>query len=1330
VASDPIALTSPPIVPKDPPPAAVAAREADWSFTQARFCEISPSLVRIRATNMRPDGGTSVVQSTGLIIRHVSYATIVITSDDLICGLDRSRLEFECSFISDSGATETLDAKLSGAASMTGMIVLSVSDGMQRTDYRKRDSIVKNLTSRVAYFDNAKLIEHLIPVAQSIETVGKANAAKPKKRYWVGFDGNAVQTYSTQTRLGELQSVLLPDSTLQSSRVDPTLTTLASKPAASFSISQHGGMRGGAVVDENGTFLGLLATGGIQFNTTGLETALAPQGQSEQNYEMQFVSTEAIADFAKGNSVDAFMQLKHAYVNGGYCLMQFALGIVDYSPRNVELVVTRFKKDVRQRDKSTRDQPWRDVIHDDSGQVLQRRNIPMSLSEGHFGCVLDLADVDSLRYHVEWLVDEKMPRCKTMPRLVSDLINRSAYRQPINQKALDELRQPTGDEFPSQTILLPQAMASFIPLPKQRKVLGLGGLTGYVYEILVDEKSELAIDRRIDLGQSVRAGVAHTFGKPTWYFSGGDKSEIIAVNPDTHEIVERLATRNHKLFGLAASLNSADPYLYYVTKDGIGVYHLNKKQDLGIQIDAANQVAVSADGSQVYAGRFFNGSGSATAYEVERFSDRASIALKAKQGIGDSFGSMVVDPIGKQFASGSFLYDQQLRRGQNTHFQPQGFFDSSDLILATNKTSDEGQLPRYLQLMSRRGVAIGNQIPLSPAFLPSKIFVGNELIKGRQMVESFSSKSFIAAIGQSAICATGNKISRIKVDAFGVKPTSLRSVETDRFTAMIGRENRLPITVQGKVDRWYIDPLPLDAFVESDNVVWVPGEEQLGSHTWQVKLVQGDETTEVPIYVDVVRGSLTLPFKPDHLLVDSNERFVVAWSGRQQELEPQKVTSVGCQLTVIPLTGQTKPKVIQLREEANRVTVNGSTLLVETANGSVQNAYDLVSLELLPQPKEVRYPLEPGGISVYLQGILSDQILYRGMPAKPALLLNGELGIPVQAQVQRASPDKFLLNRDRQLTTLEGTQLGLNQTNQVDPPLPFAVRSLIRGNPTELTLPSGFANDGRELRPLCIKNSATGLTLFDVLHSDIDASNVSSRSVGLRIEDTSAMSQRTMWVAYEESRSLGAPMALAIGGKHAYVSVGNRLHRISLAEIVADSSSKKSQDAAMIASLPLHLEPIQSDFVFRKGSISLKHTALGGRPPYEFRADQDLEGFSVDAKTGTASIDAAALPNLYSKAIDSVIAMLAQQSRLGQPEPPITSETPAPQLIKTLMFICRSKISSLEFWNSLQIHGMSFSIPIAIRVRDAEGHEAIMHYYVLSEVSPSNLQRMLQRKNP
>ena len=169
------------------------------------------------------------------------------------------------------------------------------------------------------------------------------------------------------------------------------------------------------------------------------------------------------------------------------------------------------------------------------------------------------------------------------------------------------------------------------------------------------------------------------------------------------------------------------------------------------------------------------------------------------------------------------------------------------------------------------------------------------------------------------------------------------------------------------------------------------------------------------------------------------------------------------------------------------------------------------------------------------------------------------------------------------------------------------------------------------------------------------------------------------------------PTALKVVGEKAFVLLRDRVFRIAV-----DLVSPPSSDAAA----PLKIIPIQEPLVVKGARPTLKTSATGGSMPYDFELVVPIEGLEIDAKTGVIRLD-----------VGEMSAHLRQVFRQA-----LRKSTPA-EAIKS----AKEESNDLAEWTKerfgRKISGVPVSVPIQVRVFDADGNDARVWYYVILDLS-------------
>lgn len=386
---------------------------------------------------------------------------------------------------------------------------------------------------------------------------------------------------------------------------------------------------------------------------------------------------------------------------------------------------------------------------------------------------------------------------------------------------------------------------------------------------------------------------------------------------------------------IAAARGSDSPFVFYRTgrrdtPNVVGVIHLDGMKDLGeIGTVSGEQIAVSADGSTLYARTLYSSPYTITPYRVEPSASSdgsgAGLALLAVHNGASAADTLIPDPFNTSVATGEFLQNDEALPGPTPVRLPgQALaFSETRPFLFTVTPRDELFVVSTLskQIVARthltaygvRTAAVnagqgtyGVPIDMQPEFRFDA--------SARQLVpvgETRRPRGVLGAVdetNQKLLIVLGKNCAVVDLRAVKVpEEPVLYAAPVVSADASVGGVPPFVVGRAGEVSIRALHPgaaisllnAPRGMTLRQGRIAWTPGDDQVGPHDVSVVLTSGARTNTQVVRVLVRRPFVELPLPPDDVRLSPDGKLALVTFGAQPH--PAADVPIACRLMLVDL---------------------------------------------------------------------------------------------------------------------------------------------------------------------------------------------------------------------------------------------------------------------------------------------------------------------------------------------------------------------------------------------------------------------------------------------
>lgn len=403
----------------------------------------------------------------------------------------------------------------------------------------------------------------------------------------------------------------------------------------------------------------------------------------------------------------------------------------------------------------------------------------------------------------------------------------------------------------------------------------------------------------VKVGKSPKSILFKQFGKQRLFVAlCADDGRLFVFDADKRTVLKEAKIGLANCKALRASINPADPYVYYTGGDGhdsrLARYNLETNEDegafaLGGMGNSVANAYISADGALVYT----LGPWSPSGFQVYRIQPRlGKDAPSATQLLYEhnSRGGYVPDMFSSTVAAGNKIYSADLKTEVVTLTDMPIAFSPYDPAVVT-MTKDE------LKSYSTNTYRLESRVPL-----PMKEVMANadDVVAYRRPNAGGAkllwepSKKYVLFCGPRKVAVVPYAELEIKEPLLGV------DVEGNT-RATVGQAMQLTLRPRDPKTTIKLDSAPKSLKLTNNQLSWTPGNDDIGPVEITVSLAAGEVQRKQTFGINVSGPFVQLPFTPTLFSASSDAKLaIVAQSGSMNRSDlPQ---SNGGKLALIDLT--------------------------------------------------------------------------------------------------------------------------------------------------------------------------------------------------------------------------------------------------------------------------------------------------------------------------------------------------------------------------------------------------------------------------------------------
>ena len=831
----------------------------------------------------------------------------------------------------------------------------------------------------------------------------------------------------------------------------------------------------------------------------------------------------------------------------------------------------------------------------------------------------------------------------------------------------------------------------------------------------------------VRLGDTPVAITYKKFGKQELYAAVCTQdSHMYVIDADSFSLVKKIPLTSAGVSNVTSSSNPEDPFIYYNYGSGhgssAGVVDLREMVDRGVAFGDSMDCAISADGRMAYRRGPWSPSGFASLLMTNSFTDEKPIFAPLFYD-HRSTGGYIPDPAGAYTICGHQVYAKGLEKLVATlGFTPSGFFRERPLIVGAN--AEKVFLASYNTLSS-----IGQSIEI-PASLKGD---ASSLPRGVRSSADFKRVGLKVRVLPDdqygrVLYAFRDRIALIPLAEFELPDEPFMALKPVETNLVVGKASSVEIAARDERVSVVTGALPDGATKTKTGFEWSPTNDHVGEIKVPVTLSFGEIQRVMELSFHVTQTSVRAPFAVGGAFVDQCAEQIVCWTGPAVDARGRPVSSgssapaVQHRIAVVSLTGEEQGEPILLTYPVSKAIIADSKVVVlpsaenarvdifdiktlervktllateplidiSSVDGelmlhgqSVIDVYDLKSFARVRSVGSASGGVTSAAISGLKDGLLTRGILYDVSGDKPTLLVAPTGFLTIEGADTRLYSGSFLQRKASETTVRTNVDVrNRGAASIVDGPVSVPGRNI--------TLSLEEARNSVQLQG----SSRGSVVQFRVTLIIRDSDGTLKLRVPILNESTPAISG---------SETFRSKLLMVAG--HAIVIVGDRIFRWPLSDDSLPTVVEK------VEAVEFHIEPRQSTFLVEGSTTELKHSAKGGKAPYEFFLLTRLDGVTMDDKTGVTTITT---EKLMKEVAATIRKAGVETSDAGAAVQKLKSQ--ALDVMKSTVTLVGRKVS-----------GVPVAVPIHFKAIDEDGNVAEMQYFVLIEISYPALTDMLRQ---
>lgn len=807
----------------------------------------------------------------------------------------------------------------------------------------------------------------------------------------------------------------------------------------------------------------------------------------------------------------------------------------------------------------------------------------------------------------------------------------------------------------------------------------------------------------------------------------------------TFKLAGKIDLEKTDISSVTGSRNPEDPNIYYCYGSGhesvAGAVTLKSMKNTTFAFRDSMDCSVSAGGLIIYHRGPWSPSGFKSASRANPLEEETPIfaPLFSEH---RSAAEYLPDPLDTYTACGAELYSRNLDKKIATlPFLPVAFFKTKPIIIGmkdpSNRFYTEEKDQSGLKLMAASyntftqvgtSVSLDHRLDKEPRLIPSGRSGNGDF---KRIIYRY--RVFADDARQRVLFANGKQLQIIDLEDFEVPQEPLLAssfAEVPSF--IVGEEKELTLQAADPSTKFSVEDKPEGMKLNGNKLRWTPTLEQIGTFPLSISLSVDELKATQLMEVEVTYPSIRLPFSPTGFALDETGTKGLIWDGSADpsadelanyarnptrtagtvqmalidlktgtvDVERKLSEKIGTALIagdlillkakssnttrcdVLALKDLQRIKSIVTDSPITKMAVLGNHLALATQTGRI-DIYDKKNFEKVksfdrPQVNPGNFIIDGAGGNIFAQGILWDAEL------KPALLLAPNI-IPAMGPTRDFTSQEFIKKPEN-----FNVQMYANQPPTGTGQNLVAFRVIPDSN-VRLRLNKTHRVDHDPNSPTVARVEHK---LVLTAEGAIDATQVITRTQGS--------------VNYPNEAKTSSPL-METTSKEAYVISDKKLYRWKI-----PSPPEGAEDLLQPLSWNQRSTTIT---ILDTGKTELQHQVFGGKSPYSFGLAGNVDGLSVDEKSGTVTVDNAAVQAAAEKfLVDYINSKRREQTRLA-----------------TLRLMASELIGPATELLGQRPKGMPVAIPIQLLVTDDNIGNLAINYFVVAEVNSPKLMATLRK---
>lgn len=797
------------------------------------------------------------------------------------------------------------------------------------------------------------------------------------------------------------------------------------------------------------------------------------------------------------------------------------------------------------------------------------------------------------------------------------------------------------------------------------------------------------------------------------------------------QLAKKIELKEKEISSVTASLNPSDPIVYYCYGSGhnsaAGAISLNSLSPTRFVLPDTMDCSVSSSGTVLYQRGPWSPSGfssyirqNSQAEETPKFGPLFSEHRSTPPYQPDAFDTYT--------AAGTGLYNRNLNQKiASLPIVPLAFFKSRPIIIGVKPATKEAfggvkedEELNLLALSTNNFKLVGTAVSLNHRLRTTEArwIQRRKSSNGDFKRINYAERTFPDDLRNRVLFADRNKVFVVDLAEFELPNEPLLSISAPANLSYVAeKEHSLDFEISDPRINLSIDNMPDGMTLENNKLRWKPKLEQVGNYTIAPTLNSGEFHSSKPITITVEFPSTTLPYKPSGFFIAESGARAVIWEGDgtsnpiDNTEDGNKVAQNLFRLTVLDLgTGNVEAEKT-LADRIGSVRLLGDTLITKPITNGTYRC-DIYSVHDLKRIKSIALTSQ-----VHSMELLGE---YLGLGTSDGKILvydtkNFEL-IRTFDRSQNSSPDFF-----RQSLVPQIYANGVLWGSDLKPALILASPMIpTLGNIRDFSRQSVYAREHIDVAPSFSSPPTRGSRTSLLARKPVPgAARILRLDYSESTDQTSnshiSLLESTLTASIEGAGS--ASQVLQIN-KTLVHSAAGRFSQLAMVQVTSEAAYVVSDDRLYRWQFPrleaedkAEAEPLiwnckpTAVALATTGKTELKHIISGGKPPYSFKAPAGSPSIVVDQKSGTITIDNAALQLEAEKFLIQSIS----NNRRGLSRVSVLRQFASEILAPATEILGRRP------------QGFPVACPIQLLVTDQSMGNVAINYFVLTEVNSARL---------